>query len=35
MMGRIKMAGIEKVGLVADKVAAPLPATNKPKSKGR
>ena len=35
MMGRIKMAGIEKVGLVADKVAAPLPATNKTKPKGR
>ena len=33
MMGRIKMAGIEKVGLVADKVEAPLPATDKPKSK--
>lgn len=35
MMGRIKMAGIEKVGLVADKVEAPLPATNKTKPKGR
>ena len=35
MMGRIKMAGIEKVGLVADKVQAPLPATNKTKPKGR
>ena len=32
MMGRIKATGIEKVGLVADKVEAVLPAANKPKS---
>ncbi len=29
MMGRIKLAGIENVGLVADKVESALPATNK------
>ncbi len=35
MMGRIKSAGIEKVGLVADKVEAVLPAGDKPKPAGR